>query len=212
MNRRRAPIDFSNLTAISDEISYRKGHRYLTLVVDLERGRVIWGKEGKSSETLKAFFEEIGEEACSRIKHCAIDMSAAYIKAVQDALPRSPVALGFRLAFVCRAHLAVPPGRLEGGKEPIEIRIAMWRSMICLAGGQCRDVALHIADLVEQSKGIQRRENSAEFLFRGLVDMLGGQESGGRSCRRAVGLANACAYPLLLDELERRLEEVHEQP
>ena len=90
VNRRKEPVDLTNLRSISvDEISYRKGHRYLTLVVDMEKGRVIWGKEGKSAETLKSFFEEIGEEACAKIEHCAIDMGAAYIKAVEESLPNT---------------------------------------------------------------------------------------------------------------------------
>ena len=90
VNRRKDPVDFTNLRTISvDEISYRKGHRYLTLVVDIEKGRVIWGKEGKSSETLKSFFEEVGDEVCAKIEHCAIDMGAAYIKAVEESLPNA---------------------------------------------------------------------------------------------------------------------------
>jgi transposase len=90
VSRRKDPVDLTNLRAISvDEISYRKGHRYLTLVVDIEKGRVIWGKEGKSSETLSAFFDEIGEEAAAKIEHCAIDMSAAYIKTVEERLPNA---------------------------------------------------------------------------------------------------------------------------
>ena len=88
--RRKEPADFTDLEAISvDEISYRKGHRYLTLVVDLKKGRVIWGKEGKSSETLGAFFDEIGEEARAKIKHCAIDMGAAFTKAVKKWIPKA---------------------------------------------------------------------------------------------------------------------------
>ena len=90
VSRRKEPVDLHNLKAISvDEISYRKGHRYLTLVVDIEKGRVIWGKEGKSSETLGAFFDEIGEAAAAKIEHCAIDMGAAYIKAVTERLPNA---------------------------------------------------------------------------------------------------------------------------
>ena len=90
VSRRKDPVDLTNLQAISvDEISYRKGHRYLTLVVDIEKGRVIWGKEGKSSETHGAFFDEIGEEVTAKIKHCAIDMGAAYIKAVEERLPNA---------------------------------------------------------------------------------------------------------------------------
>lgn len=75
----------------ADELSYRKGHRYLTLVTNLRPGRIVWGKEGKSAETLKAFFDELGPEGRARIKIVTIDMSEAYIKAVRDALPHAQI-------------------------------------------------------------------------------------------------------------------------
>lgn len=88
--RRRAPIDWSEVTAIAvDELSYRKGQRYLTLVYDLKTGRVLWSKEGRSKATLEAFFDEIGPEACARIRHAAIDMFEAYAQAIRDRLPNA---------------------------------------------------------------------------------------------------------------------------
>lgn len=76
--RRREPVDLTKLRAIAvDELSYRKGHRYLTLVSDLDFGRIIWGKEGKCSATLAEFFSELGPESCKRIEWAAIDMSKA---------------------------------------------------------------------------------------------------------------------------------------
>lgn len=90
VRRRREPVDWSKLRAISvDEFSYRKGHRYLTLVVDLERVGIIWSKEGRSAATLSAFFDEIGAAVCANIRHAAIDMSAAYRKAIGDSLPNA---------------------------------------------------------------------------------------------------------------------------
>ena len=43
-----------------DEISWRRHHKYLTLVVDHDRARVIWGAEGKDAKTLDGFFDELG--------------------------------------------------------------------------------------------------------------------------------------------------------
>lgn len=92
VRRRRASIDWTKLHAISvDELSYRKGHHYLTLVADLETGRIIWSKEGRSEATLAAFFDEIGPEACAAIRHAAIDMSAAYQNAIEKGLPDATI-------------------------------------------------------------------------------------------------------------------------
>ena len=90
--RRRSPIDWTKLKAISvDELSYRKGHHYLTLVVDLESGRIVWSKEGRSEATLTAFFQLIGEDACAGIRHAAIDMSAAYRNSIEKCLPNATI-------------------------------------------------------------------------------------------------------------------------
>jgi transposase len=88
--RRREPIDWTRVTAIAiDELSFRKGQRYLTLVYDLRSGRVLWTKEGRSKATLEAFFIEIGPEACARIRHAAIDMFEAYAQAIRKWLPHA---------------------------------------------------------------------------------------------------------------------------
>lgn len=74
-----------------DEFSYRKRHRYITIVVDHDRRRVVWAKEGNTTEVLESFFGELGVDRCFKIKEVTIDMSAAYIKAVQNWLPQATV-------------------------------------------------------------------------------------------------------------------------
>jgi len=75
-----------------DEISFRKRHRYLTVVTNHDTGRVVWVAEGKSSAVLKGFFKQLGPEACAGIEIVTMDMSAAYRKAVQDSLPGAQIA------------------------------------------------------------------------------------------------------------------------
>jgi transposase len=76
---------FESLELIGiDETSYKRGHRYLTVVINLITGRVVWLGKGKSAKTLVAFFEEIGPERSRRIKMVAMDMSEAYKKAVDE--------------------------------------------------------------------------------------------------------------------------------
>ena len=67
-----------------DELSYRKHHKYVTIVIDHGTGRVVWAREGKNADTLRAFFEELGSERCALIKAVTIDMSQAYISAVAE--------------------------------------------------------------------------------------------------------------------------------
>lgn len=74
-----------------DEISYGRPKKFLTVVVDHERGRVVWAAEGKSSDTLGRFFETLGPARKSSIEVVTMDMSAAYIKSVTECLPQAEI-------------------------------------------------------------------------------------------------------------------------
>ncbi len=68
-----------------DEVSYRKGHRYLTVIADHDQGgAVVWAKEGKSHDVLESFFTELGEERTRLIEAISLDMSGAWAKALDE--------------------------------------------------------------------------------------------------------------------------------
>ncbi len=82
--------DYSGLHLLSiDEISYKKHHKYLTLVLDLDRTRVVWVEKGRRQATLEAFFDEIGVEIAHGIE--AIDMWDSYIAAIKDRAPQAAI-------------------------------------------------------------------------------------------------------------------------
>jgi transposase len=66
-----------------DEVSWRKGHSYLTLVSNHETGKFIWGAEGKDTATLDSFFDELGEERSAAITALSMDMGAAFEKSAR---------------------------------------------------------------------------------------------------------------------------------
>lgn len=74
-----------------DELSYRRHHKYITVVVDHERRCVVWAAEGKSAATLKRFFRDLGPDRCSQLEAVTLDMSQAYIKAVTAASPQAKI-------------------------------------------------------------------------------------------------------------------------
>lgn len=77
------------LTQIAiDEISIGKGHRYLTVVLDLESGAVVFVGEGKSAESLGPFWRRLRSSG-AKVQAVATDMSPAYIDAVTRNLPRA---------------------------------------------------------------------------------------------------------------------------
>lgn len=64
-----------------DEISYKRGHRYLTVVVDHDTGHLLWAAPGRDSATLHKFFDLLGPERCTLITHVSAD-GATYISTV----------------------------------------------------------------------------------------------------------------------------------
>jgi transposase len=56
-----------------DEISYRKGQRYILRVVDHDTGRQVWAGEGANSDTLLAFFKQLGWKRARRLTHVTSD-------------------------------------------------------------------------------------------------------------------------------------------
>ncbi len=56
-----------------DEISFRRGHKYLIVVLDHDRNRLVWAAEGHNEATLDRFFFELGEERCRLITHVSAD-------------------------------------------------------------------------------------------------------------------------------------------
>jgi transposase len=71
-----------------DEISVGKGHRYLTVVLDLESGAVVFVGDGKGADALEPFWRRLRPSG-AKIEAVALDMSKAYILAVTENLPEA---------------------------------------------------------------------------------------------------------------------------
>ena len=66
-----------------DEIAVRKGHRYMTVVVDLDTGQVLYTAPGRDHTCLEAFFRGL-RKAHARLQAIAVDMNGGYLKAISD--------------------------------------------------------------------------------------------------------------------------------
>jgi len=56
-----------------DEISYKKGHKYLMVVVDHDTRALVWAAPGRSGATVREFFDLLGPERCAQITHVSAD-------------------------------------------------------------------------------------------------------------------------------------------
>lgn len=65
-----------------DEFAVQKGHRYMTVVMDLETGSILHAQDGKRADSVTSFLKKLKKAA--NIKAIAVDMSPAYKKAVED--------------------------------------------------------------------------------------------------------------------------------
>ena len=93
LHKRFAKPSLAGLEYIAiGEISVRKGHKYLTLVMDLGSGKVIFVGDDRGADSLKPFWERL-KRSRARIRAVATDMSAAYIGSVLEHLPGVAVVL-----------------------------------------------------------------------------------------------------------------------
>lgn len=94
VRRHSLPLRLRRLVHIGiDEVSYRKGHRYLTLVADHLAGHIVWGAEGRSGQTLSGFFDAIGEDGCSRLEVITVDMCEAYLSEIRRRAPQARIVI-----------------------------------------------------------------------------------------------------------------------
>jgi transposase len=91
LSRRYAKPKLKGLRRIAiDEIAVGKGHRYLTVVLDLESGAVIFVGDGKGGDALKPFWKRL-RRCKAKVEAVAMDMSPAYHAAVSAYLPNARI-------------------------------------------------------------------------------------------------------------------------
>ena len=122
-----------------DEISYKRGHRYLTVVVDHATRRVLWLAEGRSKSTLARFFALLGPDRAARIELVSADGADWIFNAVRDACPNADICLDpFHVVAWATAALdevrrqvwntARRTGQTAAAKELKGARFALWKN------------------------------------------------------------------------------------
>lgn len=73
------------LTQMSvDEVAWKKWHKYVTNVVDIDQRKVIWNHNGRGKGTLDTFFSDLGEEKASQIGAVACDGARGYLSSIKQ--------------------------------------------------------------------------------------------------------------------------------
>jgi len=110
-----------------DEIAYEKGHKYLTIVRDLDLNRVIWIGVDRKKETLDSFFMLIGEKKQRLITVVVLDMWDPYIASIKEHCPAADIVFD-KFHIIKKINEAVDTVRKEEfAKAAKEERIQMKR-------------------------------------------------------------------------------------
>lgn len=89
-----------------DEFAVHKGHKYNTVVMDLESGQVLFVGEGRQASVLEPFWRRVRSSG-ARIEAVAIDMWPAYIEAVSSNLPQAMLVFDrFHITRILNEHLS----------------------------------------------------------------------------------------------------------
>jgi transposase len=110
-------IDSDRLTGLFeisiDEVAWRKGHRYLTLIADHARGCVVWGTEGKGQAAADAFFDELDPPGAEPSSAAASGHAAS----TRSWEPEPAIMVPFGPSATVPAGEGIPAGWLDAGLE-----------------------------------------------------------------------------------------------
>jgi transposase len=70
-----------------DEISYRRGHHYLVVVVDHDTRRLVWARPGRDRTSMNAFFDALGPDRTAALTHVTSDSAAWIARPLRDRAP-----------------------------------------------------------------------------------------------------------------------------
>jgi transposase len=76
-----------------DEVSYKRGHRYLTIVADHDSGRVVWVGKDRTKPAFEAFFDALGPPRAEAVQAISMDGSSIYLPVARDRIPPATVCL-----------------------------------------------------------------------------------------------------------------------
>jgi len=136
-----------------DELSYRVGQRYITVVVDHDSGRLVWAREGRDRQTVEAFFDELGAERTARIEAVSSDLGAWVTRAVAAKCPTAALCIDpFHVVQLASEALDVVrrevwndarrAGDRAGARWLKGARYAVWKNPENLTGRQQAKLAL----------------------------------------------------------------------
>lgn len=104
---------------VVDEISSKKGHHYFTIVMNLEKTKVIWVGKNRNKKTLGSFFKELGPDRCKGIQAVAIDMWDPYIASIKEYAAQAEIVFD-KFHVINKYSKVIDRVRIAGYKKVLE--------------------------------------------------------------------------------------------
>jgi transposase len=76
-----------------DEISYKRGHKFLTIVADHDTGNVVWVGKERSKAAFEDFFAALGNERAAAVEAISLDGSSVYLPVTREQIPQARICL-----------------------------------------------------------------------------------------------------------------------
>jgi transposase len=144
---------FANLRRIGiDEISYKRGHKYLTVVVDHDTGVLVWAHDGRDTKTLAKFFDRLGDDRCAKIRLVSADAAEWIAIVVKARCPNAELCMDpfHTVQWATRAldevrrevwNAARKSGQKAVAKDLKGGRYALWKNPADLTDNQAAKLA-----------------------------------------------------------------------
>ncbi len=155
---------FAGLKRIGiDDFSHRKGHRYLTVVIDHDTGRLVWAAPGRDRATVEKFLDLLSKDRCDQIELVSCDMAESIALAVGERCPNAVRCVDpfhvIKLATDALDEIrrevwnqARREGQTQQAKELKGSRFALWKN----AGRLTERQQLKLAHIQQTNKPLYR--------------------------------------------------------
>lgn len=163
--RRFRRPSLNGLTRIAiDEICVGRGQRYLTIVLNLTSGAVLFVGQGKGKEALEPFWKRLGRRR-KTIRAVAIDMSAAYLSAVWEHLPKAAVVFDrFHVIKLYNEKLSDLRRQVQNGAEALAKKVLKGTRWLLLKNPENLDAAKNERERLEEALRLNQPLATAYYL------------------------------------------------
>lgn len=140
-----------------DEIAYKRGHRYLTVVADHDTGRVVWVAKGKRGQALEAFYAELGGQRRQLVEAVSMDLGNIYRSVTQHCVPDAVICFDpFHVIQI--ANRALDAVYMRANRDhPSGVGDRSWRELRVALRSGAEKLSDTQADLVNHMRRTSRR-------------------------------------------------------